>query len=168
MKKVDITTGFSKYTPYNFAFVLSCDKNAKPNGMVAAWHMKTSNDPQLIAISLSNTGNTGKLIRQSKEFVVAIPNKKLLKAISIFGEQHGDKIDKFKESKVKTRKAKYVKTPLLSDATLNLECKLIKSTKTGDHTIFIGEMLAAYHNEGEKILLCHGKDKNGKRVFKEA
>lgn len=167
MKKIDTATSFSKYTPYNFAFILSCDKNAKPNGMIAAWQMKTSHEPPMMVVSIHNKQNTKRLIQQSKEFVVAVPDKKLLSAVSIFGEQHGDKVDKFKESKVKTRKAKHLKTPLLSDATLNYECKVVKSIKTGDHTIFVGEVLAAYHNDGQKILLCYGKNKNGKRIFKE-
>lgn len=167
MKQIDISSAFTKYIPYNFAFVLSCDKNAKPSGMIVAWHMKVSYEPPLMAVAIFNTQNTKKLIEQSKEFVLAVPNKKLLKAISIFGENHGDKIDKFKISKVKTRKAKFVKTPLLSDATLNYECKVIKKIKTGDHTIFIGKVLAAHYNEKQKILLCYGKNKKGKRVFKE-
>jgi len=168
MKKIEISKAFTKYTPYNFAFILSQDENNKPSGMIAAWHMKTSHEPPMIAISLYNSQYTKKLIQQSKEFVIAIPDKKLKGAISIFGEYHGNKIDKFKESKVKTKKAKFLKTPLLADATLNYECKVVKSIKAGDHTIFIGEVLAAYHNEGQKILLCYGKNKNGKRIFKEA
>lgn len=167
MRQVDIATGFSKYVPYNFAFILSCDKNKKPNGMIAAWHMKISHEPPMMAVALYNKQNTKKLIEQSKEFVIAIPNKKLLKAIPIFGELHGNKVDKFKVSKVKTTKARFLNTPLLSDATLNYECRLIKKIKTGDHTLFIGKVLASYYNEGKKILLCFGKDKSGKRRFKE-
>ncbi|MFZ2189230.1 MAG: flavin reductase family protein [Candidatus Magasanikiibacteriota bacterium] len=167
MKQIDISTAFTKYIPYNFAFVLSCDKNNKPSGMIVAWHTKVSHEPPLMAVSIYNTQNTKKLIEQSKEFVLAVPNKKQLKAISIFGENHGDKIDKFKLSKIKTTKAKFLKTPLLAEATLNYECEVIKKIKAGDHTIFIGKVLSAHYNEKEKILLCYGKGKNGKRIFKE-
>lgn len=167
MKKIDIQTGFANYIPFNFAYILSCDKNSKPSGMIAAWHMKTSHNPPMVVASLHNDHYTKKLIEQSKEFIVAVPDKKLLKAIPIFSEHHGDKIDKFKESKVKTKKAQHLKTPLLADATLNFECKVVESIKTGDHTIFIGEVIAAHQNEGQKILLCYGNDKNDKGIFKE-
>lgn len=167
MKQIDISTAFTKYVPYNIAFILSCDKNGKPNGMIAAWHMKVSYEPPLMAVCIYKEQNTRKLIEQSQEFVVAIPNKKQLKAISIFGEQHGDKIDKFKISKIKTKKAKFLKTPLLAEVTLNYECQVIKKVKAGDHTIFIGKVLAAYHNEGQKILLGYGRNKKGERVFRE-
>ena len=167
MKQIDISTAFTKYVPYNFAFVLSCDKNNQPNGMIVAWHMKVSHTPPLMAVAIYNSQNTKKLIEQGQEFVIAIPNKKQLEAISIFGEQHGDKVDKFKLSKIKIKKAKFLKRPLLADATLNYECKVIKKVKTGDHTIFIGQVVSAHYNENEKILLCYGKNKKGIRIFKE-
>lgn len=167
MKQIDIPSSFAKYIPYNFAFILSRDKNNKPNGMIAAWHMKVSHEPPIMAVAIYNSQNTKKLIEQSKEFVIAVPSKKLIKAVFVFGEQHGDKVDKFKVSKVKTAKAKFLKTPLLKEATLNYECKLIKKIKLGDHTMFIGKVLAAHYNEKQKILLSYGKNEKGKRIFKE-
>ena len=95
--------------PENFVFVISVDENNKPNIMVAGWQMRCSYDPPLFAISLSKKGYTNKLIHKKKEFVIALPNKKLEKYVEFFGSNHGDKIDKFKESKLETIPAKFVK-----------------------------------------------------------
>ncbi|GAF98298.1 unnamed protein product, partial [marine sediment metagenome] len=101
-----------------------------------------------------------------KEFVIAIPNKGLEKEVEFFGSKHGDEIDKFKETKIKTEKAKFVKSPLIKQATINLECKLEKEVDSGDHIIFIGEILTAYLNKDKKVLLNMG-EAEGKRIFQE-
>ena len=165
MEEVSIIKAFSKFKPESCVFVISVDKNSKPNGMVASWYMRCSHNPPLFAISLKKIGNTHKLIRESKEFVIAVPNKGLEKEVVFFGSKSGKNIDKFKETKIKTVKARYIKSPLIKDAIINFECKLRKEIDSGDHIIFIGEILNSYLNKG-KILFNLGR-KEGKRVFGE-
>ena len=166
MKKISAKEAFTKLKPESCVFVISVDRKGKPSGMIAGWNMKCSTKPPLFAVALWKKGHTHKLIRQSKEFVVAVPNKELIKAIEFFGSRHGDKVDKFKKTKIETSKAQHLKSPLLKDATINLECKLRKEVDSGDHIIFIGEVLASYINEDKKVLLNLGKT-DGKREFKE-
>jgi len=154
------------FRPYSCVFVISVDKKGKPSGMVAGWSMRCALNPPLFAVALSKKGYTHKLIRQSKEFVIAVPNKKLEKAVEFFGTTHGNKVDKFRITGIKTLKAKYLKSPLLKNATINLECKLQKQVNAGDHIIFIGKILAAYFNPNKKILMVF-KKVNGKRIYKE-
>jgi len=134
--------------------------------MVAGWNMKCSSTPYMFAVALSKDGYTHKLIQEVKEFVIAVPNKKLQKYINVFGTKHGSKINKFGITKIPTTKAKFVKVPLLKEATINFECKLEKEIEAGDHFIFVGRILASYLNEKEGVLLNMGKRK-GRRIFKE-
>tara|TARA_Y100000310_G_C20618080_1_gene781750 strand:- start:812 stop:1249 length:438 start_codon:yes stop_codon:yes gene_type:complete len=138
MKQIIPKDAFRKITPYSFVFVISHDKG-KPNGMVAAWYMKCSYDPPLMIVSLSKRGHTQKLIRESKEFVIAVPNKDLVKEVEFFGSNHGWEVDKFKETGVEIVPASVVKSPLLAEATLNFELQLEKEVDVGDHYIFIGK-----------------------------
>ena len=167
MQAIKPADAFSKYQPKNITFVISVDKKNKPNGMVAAWHTILSKDPDLMGVAIYKKQNTHKLIQESKEFVLAIPSKKLLKAIDIFGGMHGNEVDKFEISKIKITKAKILKVPLLTDATINFECKLIKQVPVGDHTFFIGKVVAAHIQKGQKILLSNGYNKKGERKFCE-
>ena len=167
MKLVDTEKAWDKLKPESLVFVISFDsKNNRPSGMIAGWSMKCSSDPHMFAVAIWKQNYTYKLIENVKEFVIAVPNKKLQKYIEIFGTKHGDKVDKFTLSKISTAKSKFVKIPLLRDATVNLECKLEKEIEVGDHSIFIGKVLASHINENEGILLNMGK-KNGRRVFQE-
>jgi len=161
-----IVDAFNGLRPENVVFVISIGKNKKPSGMVAAWFTKCSWDPPMIAVALSKEGYTHKLIRESKEFVVAVPNKGLEKDLMLFGTTHGDVVDKFKETGIKTKKAKYVKSPLIEDATINFECVLEKEVDVGDHILFVGKVLESHMTEGKGILLSM-KRINGKRTFEE-
>lgn len=166
MKKVSIQKAFDKFKPESCVFVISVDKEGKPSGMIAGWNMRCSSNPPLFAISLSKSGYTHNLIIVSKEFAIAVPNKDLEDEVEFFGSTHGDKIDKFKESKIETQPAEFIKSPLIKNATINFECKLKKKVDSGDHIIFIGEILNSYINEEKKVLL-NVRKVNGKREFQE-
>lgn len=166
MKKVTTKEAFDKFKPESCVFVISVDGNNQPSGMIAGWNMKCSSEPPLFVVSLSKKGYTHKLIKTSKEFVIAVPNKQVEREVEFFGSKHGNEVDKFKVTRIKTQKAKFIKSPLIQNATLNFECKLIKEVDSGDHIIFIGEILASYSNPNKKILLNMGKVK-GKRQFRE-
>lgn len=166
MKEVSVLTAFRKFKPENVVFVISICKDGRPSGMVAGWCMKCSSKPPLFAVALSKKGYTHKLIRESKEFVIAVPNKEMEKELVFFGSTHGNKVDKFRKTKIETERAKFIRSPLLKKATLNFECKLEKEIDSGDHIIFIGKILASYLNKNKKVLLNIGRVK-GKRVFRE-
>ena len=167
LKETDIQETLSAFKPENFVFLISIDKNQKPSGMIVAWKTRISNKPPLYAISLSKKGHTHKLIRESKEFVIAVPNKALEKELLFFGSKHGNEVDKFKETNLETIPSKHLKTPLIKEATICYECKLVNEVDAGDHFLFIGEVVAAHHNKDKKVLLCMGKDEEGNRIFEE-
>ena len=166
MRKVSIKEAFGKFKPESCVFVLSVDKNGKANGMIAGWQMKCSISPPLFAVALSKKGNTHKLIRESKEFVIAVPNKELLSEVEFFGTNHGNHMDKFKESNIEIEKSRFIKTPIIKKATINFECKLLREIDSGDHIIFIGKILASYLDKNKKILFNMRRIQD-KRVFLE-
>ncbi|MDH5718341.1 MAG: flavin reductase family protein [Spirochaetia bacterium] len=166
MEKVSVKESFNKFKPEGCVFVISINEKLKPSGMIAAWNMKCSMEPPLFAVSLSKNGYTHKLIQQSKEFVIAVPNKELEEALLLFGSTHGDKVDKFTETNIETAKAEFVKSPLIKNATINYECELYKEVDAGDHIIFIGKILASYINKDKKVLLNMRRE-GDRRIFDE-
>jgi len=63
------------------------------------------------------------------------------------GRASGIDHDKFKEAKLTPLPAKKVKPPIIKECVAHLECKLHSQHTTGDHTIFVGEIVEAYANE---------------------
>jgi flavin reductase (DIM6/NTAB) family NADH-FMN oxidoreductase RutF len=43
--------------------------------------------------------------------------------------------------------AKTVKSPLIEECIMNIECKVVDSFETGDHTVFVGRPTAIWCNE---------------------
>jgi len=163
MEEVSVAEAFSRFKPESCIFVISGGN--KPNGMIAGWHMRCSMDPPLFAVSLKNNKNTHKLIRESKEFVVAVANKELEKELLFFGSRTGKDVDKFKETGIEIVKGKSVKSPLIKKATINYECVLVDEVEAGDHIIFIGKIVHSYLNKGK--ILFNMRKEEGVRVFEE-
>ncbi len=146
-------------------FVLSIDENGKANGMAAGWNMKCSYDPPMLVVALKQTNNTQRLIQTSKEFVVAVPSPELHENLEYFGSVSGSEVDKFASSGIKTTPSVELKTPLLADARVNFECKLVNTVEAGDHYLFIGEVVATHYNPEKEQLYFAGRDPQGNRIF---
>jgi flavin reductase (DIM6/NTAB) family NADH-FMN oxidoreductase RutF len=56
-------------------------------------------------------------------------------------------LDKFKETRLTPSPAKTVKPPIIKECIAHIECTLYQQIAAGDHTLFVGEIKAAYVNE---------------------
>lgn len=120
----------------------------KINVMTAAWQMPVSFKPALVAVSIGHQRFSHELIVKSREFVVNIPHAGMMKEVLCCGSQSGKDIDKFNVCKLSPVKAQKVKAPLIDECIGNIECKLYSIHEAGDHTIFVGEVVAASVKEG--------------------
>ncbi|MGB9134984.1 MAG: flavin reductase family protein [Candidatus Bathyarchaeia archaeon] len=128
--------------------VTCCNSSGKANIITLAWAMPTSIDPPLLAISVKPSRYSHKIIKETKEFAVNIPTMKIVKETLFCGRRSGRDCDKFKETRLTPTPAKIVKTPIIRECVAHLECKLRRAFTTGDHTVFIREVVAAYTDEG--------------------
>jgi len=148
-EKVEITASsvFRLLHPMHTMLVTSIGKSGKPNIITLAWAMPTSINPPLVAISISPRRYSHSLIEETKEFVVNIPTMDILKETFFCGTVSGRDHDKFKEAELTALIAKKVKPPLIKECVAHLECKLHSQFETGNHTIFVGEIVAAHANK---------------------
>lgn len=126
--------------------VTSTSKEEKHNIITIAWQMPVSCNPSLLAISIAKTHFSHQLIETTKEFVINVPNISLLEQVKFCGSVSGRDIDKFNGSNLTPIPAQIVKPPLIKECIGHLECTVIKIHPSGDHTIFIGKIVAAYVN----------------------
>ncbi len=129
--------------------LLSCiGKAGKPNITTLAWVMPTSSNPPLVAISVSPQRHSHTLIEESQEFIINIPTLELLQSVYACGTFSGRSFDKFKKAELTPIPAKKVKAPAIRECIAHLECTLDSQVTTGDHTVFVGKIVAAYANPG--------------------
>lgn len=112
------------------------------NGMTANWVSQTSFDPPLVVIAVENDAHTRKLIDAGKVFSVNI----------IEDSEEGRSII---EHYVKPQKPYRNKlgdqdfttgvtgAPLLAAALSWFECEVIQTVETGDHQLYIGQVVGA-------------------------
>ncbi|MCP8307620.1 MAG: flavin reductase family protein [archaeon] len=163
--KLDLATRLMYPRP--MVLITCIDSSGKPNIIPVAWTMPISFNPPMVAISIALTRYSHKLIKETREFVINIPTKELVKHIDYLGSVSGKDVDKFKASNLTALPAKKVKPPLIGECVAHIECELVSKLDTGDHTIFIGKVVAAQANEDAfknyydldnvKIVLRHEK-----------
>lgn len=117
--------------------------------MTAAWCMPVSKKPMLVAAAIGPSRFTHELIMTSREFVINVPGQDLLDALWCCGTRSGRDIeDKFQECGISEAPGKKVKVPLVAEALGAIECRLHSAPQAGDHTIMVGEVVAAWAREG--------------------
>lgn len=116
------------------------------NIMAAEWSFHVSYRPGRVAISLGKTRATVDNIRATKEFGLSIATSEQTSLASLAGTSTGKEMDKiagFKELGVRFIPGKQIKASLVDDARLTAECKVITEVDTGDHVLFIGDVVEA-------------------------
>ncbi|MEM3627158.1 MAG: flavin reductase family protein [Candidatus Bathyarchaeia archaeon] len=141
---VNPSSAYRLLHPMHTVLVSCADKAGRPNIITLAWAMPTSINPPLVAISIAPARYSHTIIEETREFIVNIPTMDMLKATLFCGRVSGRKHDKFKEAMLTPLPAKKVKPPAIKECVAHLECKLHSQFKTGDHTIFVGEVIEAY------------------------
>ncbi|MEM2099698.1 MAG: flavin reductase family protein [Candidatus Bathyarchaeia archaeon] len=145
---VNLAYAYRLLHPMHAVLVSCVGKAGKSNVTTIAWAMPTSNDPPLVAISVSPKRHLHTLIEESREFVINIPTLELLQSVYACGSFSGRSIDKFKKANLTPMLAKKVKSPAIRECVAHLECVVDSKLVTGDHTIFVGKIVAAYVNQG--------------------
>ncbi|GAG42932.1 unnamed protein product, partial [marine sediment metagenome] len=81
----------------------------------------------------------------------------------LFGTKSGRDLNKLAAAGVKTQPASVIDSVLLADAVANFECKLVSELETGDHVVFVGQVVAAHANEDRSVrrLYSLGDDRLG-------
>jgi flavin reductase (DIM6/NTAB) family NADH-FMN oxidoreductase RutF len=146
--EVEVNSAYRLLHPMHTVLVTSVGKNGKSNIITLAWAMPTSISPPLVAISVSPRRHSHTLIEETKEFVVNIPTLDMLDKTVCCGTTSGRNHDKFKETGLTPLPGKKVKAPLIEECVGHLECKLHSQFPTGDHTIFVGEIVDAHVDRG--------------------
>jgi len=128
-------------------FLTSMDRKGKPNVMTCAWATPVSEEPPLVVVCVAKESYTAGVIRETKEFVINIPTKKLLKALWICGKTSGRDVDKFKKARLKGIGAIRVKPLVVEGCIGYIECRLWKTVDAGECYALFGKVLSAYADD---------------------
>ena len=128
--------------------LVTCGGKDKRNIIAVGWSMPVSINPPMVAIGIHPRRYSYALIREMKEFVVNVPTVELKDATLLCGKTSGREHDKFAETKLTPTPGMTVASSAIKESVASLECKLVNEIVAGDHTLFIGEVTAAYCTDG--------------------
>lgn len=134
--------------------VVTSQEGCRKDATTVAWVTRVSNDPPLIMICISPKRFIHNLIIESKEFNVAVLGDECEEMALFCGTNSAYDVDKLIEGNIEILKPSLVSAPLIKNALVNLECRLVESSGAGDHTIFIGEVVMAHMlKEGKPLVV---------------
>ena len=146
----------TKY-PEQLVIAIAKDADGRPNPVTIGLTMIASYNPPMMAIALAPQHYSTQAIRQAKCFTISYPSEKQADAALFFGKNSGRDIDKFAEFECPNSPAAKIDSVILDDAVANFECRLTSEITTGDHILFIGEVVASHINaEARKRLYITG------------
>lgn len=135
------------------------------NVMAAEWTFNVSYDPMLVAVSVSARHATHAAIVESGEFGVNMASQGQFALSSFAGGFSHREAEKLTSSGIKTRPGEAIKAFMIEGSLAQLECKLVKQVDLGNHTLFVGEVVAGRANDAlEPIVLYRGYRKLGEKV----
>lgn len=126
------------------------DKNGNPHGITVSAFSSVSLEPPLVLVCIDNNAGSHYAFRESERFVVNILSERQSEHSNQFASKIPDKFVNIHHHKG------LEDVPVLKDALVNLECRLVNDFVAGDHTIFIGEIEKSQINDGNPLVYYQG------------
>ena len=134
--------GIKLTAPHIYALVTCLDADGKANAIGVSWVTRTSIDPSMFLISIAFNRYSHDAIAKSGEFVINYPSVEQAAGAWLCGVESGRDQDKIAKAGLKLVDSQKLKTPTIDNSTASFECKVVSSFVTGDHTVFVGEVVA--------------------------
>ena len=113
------------------------------NVMPAVFVTPLSIDPPLVGVAVHPARHTHDMIKFSEEFALNIPTRELLHHVQYLGSVSGAELNKLELTRLPTFRARKVDAPLLEGCVGWIECGVHDAYGIGDHTLFVGKVVAA-------------------------
>lgn len=128
-------------------YVLTTYYQEEINGMIASWVSQVSYDPLLLMAAVHPNRYSHGLIEKSACFALHVPAKKQSDFLRRFkGPGSAKKFEGLAWQRGKTG------CPVIDDCLAWFECRVKKTYRPGNHTLFVAEVAAAGENSGADAL----------------
>ena len=111
------------------------------NIITIAWTGTLCTDPPLCYISVRPERHSYEILQRTREFVINLTTRSLAFATDWCGVRSGRQYRKFAEMKLTPGPASKVKAPIIMEAPINIECRVIEVRRLGSHDMFMAEVV---------------------------
>lgn len=136
------------------AVLVSCGVK-RPNIITLAWVGTVCSAPPSVGIAVRPERHSHALIVEAGEFVVNLPSADQLELVDYCGHVSGRDVDKWAACHLTAQPAAKIRTPIIGECLVALECRVSHQLSLGVHDLFIGEVVAVQADE--KVLDAQGR-----------
>jgi len=136
--------------PSGVTVVTTKDKDGRLHGITVSAFSSVSLEPPMVLVCIDKSTGSHPAFEFGGTFVVNVLNENQEHLSNHFASRIADKFDGIEFSRT------IGGIPILDDALVNLECRLISAYEGGDHSIFVGEIQSAQVRDGNPLLYFQG------------
>ncbi len=141
-----------RHFPYGL-YVITVMSEGEDHGMTANWVMQAAFTPPMVAVAIENESKSLPMIRDARAFAINVLAAGQRELAARLGKSSRNVPHKLKG--VATRPAPSTGAPILADGLGWVECRLVATMPSGDHTLVLGEVVeAGVEHEGEALTLA--------------
>ncbi|HOU31417.1 MAG TPA: flavin reductase family protein, partial [Bacteroidales bacterium] len=130
------------------AVMVSCGASEEEyNIITVSWTGTICTEPPMCYISVRPERHSYGIIKKNMDFVINLTTEKLARATDWCGVNSGALFNKFKETGLTPVRATIVKSPLIEESPVNIECVVREIKELGTHHMFISEVVAIHADE---------------------
>jgi flavin reductase (DIM6/NTAB) family NADH-FMN oxidoreductase RutF len=129
------------------ASLVSCGPVGAPNIITLAWVGCLCSEPPVVGVSIRPSRHSHGLVKASGEFVVNVPTAGMVRAVDVCGTVSGRDANKFEAVGLTPVPAQAVRTVLIRECPVNLECRVTQVLPLGSHDLFLGQVVAVHVEE---------------------
>ena len=138
--------------PYGL-YAVTVASGGEEHAMTANWVTQAAFEPPMVAVAVENTSKTIALMRDSHHFAISVLQQGQRDLAGKLGRNSEQSPQKLKG--IKTKPAPVSGVPVLADCLGWVECRVVATLPSGDHTLVLGEVVAAgiEHDAGVALTL---------------
>ena len=157
-KRIRLTENGPMIPPVPAILLTVNGKPSDPKEISVVWTFVLEGKPPQIGISVADYHIAGDLIKMHEEFVLNVPTADMVTAFDTVDMNSSKVGDKYALSKLTEGKAVVVDAPTISEAPIQVECKIFNTIAVPpNRTVFFADVVATTVLEG----VC---DKNGRLI----
>ncbi len=130
------------FYPWPVVLVSSVDADGKANVMACAASSVCSSNPPTVGIALGTMQYSLALIQETGDIGANLPSREMLWQVDFCGSNSGRNMDKFEAAGLTVQPATVIRSPLVAECPVSLECKVVHTVHLGNHDWLIGEIVA--------------------------
>src|SRR6202165_748068 len=129
-----------RHFPYGL-YAVTVAHGGEEHGMTANWLTQRPYEQPMVVVAIENTSRTIGMIRDSHHFAINVLLKGQRDLAGKLGRSSEQSPHKLKG--IKTKPAPVSGAPVLADCLGWVECRVVATLPAGDHTLVLGEVVAA-------------------------